>query len=189
MQRAQIVKNVGYRVRLRPIACRLNELGLELPEIDDDWIIGPARDDGIPVSNIRTQHQFTLGFDHIHNFRSDTTRIEGDTKFGFLTLHVQINLQGANLDIQPTLRPGERVPPPMVKVVEKAVDIRYPHDSGLQGALEAQGYRLSWVRESRLQRLIDLEGWERVTTKAPDGSLIQFRLRDRPEDQVLICRC
>jgi hypothetical protein len=85
--------------------------------MDDDWIILSAVDDGLKVANVRTQHQFTLGYDHVHHFTSDTTRQEGETKFGFLVLLVQIYLQGSSLTIEPTLRPGERVPPAKVNIV------------------------------------------------------------------------
>jgi hypothetical protein len=32
----------GYRVRLSPIACRLDDLGLPLPEMDEDWFISQS---------------------------------------------------------------------------------------------------------------------------------------------------
>lgn len=35
----QIKKNKGCRVQLEPIACRLDEKGRELPEVNDDWTI------------------------------------------------------------------------------------------------------------------------------------------------------
>jgi hypothetical protein len=186
--KSKLVKNIGYRIRLRPIASRLNDFGLELPEIDDDWIVQSAGDDGIVIANVRTQHQFTLGYDHVHHFTSDTTRRQGELKFGFLTLTVQIYLQRANLSIQPAFRPGERVPPPAVKVTEKIVDFRYPSDSGIQATLQAQGFKVSWALESRLYRLVEFEGWQRVIIRDNDGALVQFKVKDRRDDQVLVFR-
>lgn len=188
MQKSQLAKNLGYHVRLRPIACRLDPLGLELPFVDDHWVIRSALDDGIKISNIRTQHFFKLGYDHVHHFTSDTTQASTGTKYGFLTLLVQIYLQGENLTIEPTLRPGERVPPSKVKIVEREVDIRYPSDSGIQAALIARECQVAWVRVSRLARLIDIEGWQRVIVRDSGGLLVQFRIKDYPEDQVLIWR-
>lgn len=184
MQKAQLVKNVGYRMRLLPRASNIDHLGRELLQTDDDWLVQSANDDGLLISNMRTSHQHTLGYDQIHHFTSDTSRREGQTKFGFLSLTVQLYLQGNVVKMQPTYRPGEAVPWPQPKTIEKNVDIAYPADTGLQQHLQAEGYRVSWVLESRLARLVDLEGWERVTMQERDGTLIQYRLKD----QVLICK-
>jgi hypothetical protein len=188
MQKAQLVKNVGYRMRLLPKACIIDQYGIELPQTDDDWLVLSANENGLIISNLHTSHQHTLGYDQIHHFTSDTSRREGETKFGFLVLMIQLYLQGNVVKMQPTFKPGEAVPWPKPKTVEKNVDIAYPADAGLQRDLQAQGYRVIWVLESRLARLVDLEGWERVTTQERDGTLVQYRLKDRHEDQVLICK-
>ena len=109
MQFDQIKKNVGYRVQLVPQACRLDEKGNELPAIDDDWIIQEVFKGGVRISNVRTQHHTILGLDHIHHFTSNPDRSQGGIKYGFLTLNVQIFLQGNNLSVRPSGRPGEAV--------------------------------------------------------------------------------
>ena len=183
MQKAQLAKNIGERVRFRPIACRLNQIGQELPQIDDDWLIMSEADNGI-VANIRTQHQFTLGFDHVHHYTSDTTRREGNAKFGFLTLLVQVFLQDRDVRIEPT-KPGEPVAPPRVNIVERLVDFEYPARSGLKAIFDGQGMKLSWVLESRLHSL-EFAGWTRVIMREHEGAYVQYRVKDIPGDQVLV---
>jgi hypothetical protein len=184
MQKAQLVKNIGERVRFRPIACRLDQIGQELPHIDDDWLIMSEADNGIVVANIRTQHQFTLGFDHVHHYTSDTTRREGDTKFGFLTLLVQVFMQDRSVRIEPT-KPGESVAPPRANIVERLVDFEYPARSGLKALFDAQGFKLSWVLEARL-RSLEFSGWKRVIVREHEGVYVQYRVKDRQDDQVLV---
>lgn len=104
-------RNVGQRVQLEPIACQLDEAGNELKQINDDWLIQEVRSDIIRIDNVRTSHVAKLGKDHVHHYTSNPNRFEGGYKYGFLTLHVQIFLQGVHLWIRPTLRPGERVSP------------------------------------------------------------------------------
>jgi hypothetical protein len=102
-----------------------------------------------------------------------------------LNLLVQIYIQGANVWVRPTAQPGTPVPPPEVRIEDRAVDFRYPSDSGLQDQLIAQGYRVSWALESRIARLLDLEGWEIVHVRTDNG-LMRFRAKDPRDDQILI---
>lgn len=104
-------KNVGYRVQLQPVAQRLDAQDIVLQPIDDDWIIQSVGTDIVEISNIRTGHRTNLGKDHIHNFTSNPDRCTGGLKYGFLTLRVQISMQGDALRIRPTLRPGEPLAP------------------------------------------------------------------------------
>ena len=48
---------------LRPIAKRFDggPHGAELSSIDDDWRVGILTDEGLPISNTRTDHGTTLG--------------------------------------------------------------------------------------------------------------------------------
>jgi hypothetical protein len=100
-------KNVGYRVQLQPIAQHLDHRGVELQTIDDDWVIQSVGGETVEISNLRTGHRTNLGKDHIHNFTSNPDRCTEGLKYGFLTLRVQISMQGPALRIRPTLRPGE----------------------------------------------------------------------------------
>jgi hypothetical protein len=103
----QLNKSIGCCVQLAPIACRLDENNRELSTIDDDWIIEEVTDAGVEIRNVRTSHVIILGKDHIRNFTSDPYRSMGRIKFGFLTLYVQVFLQGYRCWIRPIERPGE----------------------------------------------------------------------------------
>jgi hypothetical protein len=184
----QMKKNVGCRVQLIPIACRVDEKGHELSPIDDDWIIDEVSTAGVRVSNVRTGHVTTLGKDHVHHFTSNPDRSRAGILYGFLTLNVQVFLQGNKVWVRPNARPGEPLKPRLDEVVEKWVDIKYPFDSGLQRRLEAAGYRVAWCLDTNLSRKIDLENWEIVVAPDAQGVPTKFRLKDRPADQTLIKR-
>jgi hypothetical protein len=186
MQWEQMKKNVGCRVQLVPAACRLDEAGNELPSIDDDWIIQDVSSAGVRISNLRTQHTTTLGADHIHHFTSNPDRTQGGVRYGFLTLNIQVFLQGNNLRIRPNHRPGEPVRLEVQRVVEKWVDIAYPSMKGLQGKLEKEGYRVGWCRDADLARKIDLEGWEVVVEPDANSVPTSFHMQDLPTNQTLV---
>jgi hypothetical protein len=184
----QMKHNVGCRVQLVPVPCRLDEHGCELPQVDDDWIVLEVSTTGVRISNARTAHVTILGKDHVHHFTSNPDRSQGGIAHGFLTLNVQVFLQGNEIWVRPNTRPGEVVKLQSTKVVEKDVDIKYPSDSGIQQRLEAAGYRVAWCLNTNLSRKIDLEGWEIVIEPDINGVPTKFRLRDRPTDQTLIKR-
>lgn len=77
---------------------------------------------------------------------------------------------------------------PAAGPVEKWVDFRYPHDSGLQATLEAKGYKVAWCSDRNLARRVDLEGWEVVKEACADGVLAKLRLKDRPANQTLLMK-
>ncbi len=113
MNWAQFKKNIGMRVQIEPIACRLNAQGHELPDENDDWIVERVSEaDVVSLRNIRTDHVAQLGKDHIYDFRSNPARSAGGITYGFLVLKVQIFLQGAKLWLRPNGKPGERVSTP-----------------------------------------------------------------------------
>jgi hypothetical protein len=117
MNKEQLKKNVGDLVRLIPIAHRLDAKGHPLPQIDDEWRIESVTDAGVRLSLARTGHGRTLGFDHICEYTSD--RIEQGVRYGFLTLKVQLSIQGNNVNVTPT-RPGvpvaPRIPPDPIRL-------------------------------------------------------------------------
>jgi hypothetical protein len=109
MNLAQLKKNLFQRVQLRPIVCQRAQDERELKGEDDDWIIQEVSDNGIRISNIRTQHCVILGQDHIHHYTSNPERSQHGIKHGFLTLNVQIFLRGAEVAIEPNPSPGRPV--------------------------------------------------------------------------------
>jgi hypothetical protein len=185
----RIKKSTGERVQLRPAALELDPIGRLMPTADHIWIIGAVTDDWVEVSNTSTRHFTKLGKDHIHHYTTnpDETHRTG-VPHGFFTLNVQIYIRGDQVTITPTARPGEAVTPNDAQASELLVDLRYPADSGLQAELVRAGYRIAWVAESRVARLVNLGGWSVVVHRAPNGNLVRFRVRDRPEDKVLIQR-
>lgn len=182
----QMKRNVGCRVQLIPTPCRLDEHGRELPQVDDDWMIENVVDAGVRISSINWGHVATLGKDHIHHFTSNPDQSQSGIQHGFLTLNVQVFLQGKRLWVRPNARPGEPVKAQLAEVVEKWVDFNYPLDSGLQRKLEDAGYRVAWSVDTKLSHRIDLEGWEIVVERDVQGVPTKFRLKDRLADQTLI---
>lgn len=178
MNKDMMKKNVNAHVLLVPPACRLDHNGLELKAtVDDDWWrVESVDDDGVKISDPRTGHFRTLGYDHIYKFTSDGTK-NGAVR-GFLSLHVQVFVQGNNVRVVPNARPGEPLPPRQPEIVEKMVDIGYPAASGIQQRLESHGYTLGWTRPERVNGLIDLEGYEGVVEGDARGRLATFRTRD-----------
>ncbi len=68
---------------------------------------------------------------------------------------------------------------------ESWVDASYPNDSGLLRQMSEDGFEIRWEFDSRLRRRTELEDWE-IVEHPDDRSTL--RLRDRPENQTLICR-
>jgi hypothetical protein len=185
MNKDMMKKNVYVHVLLQPPANWLDQNGLPAKApFEDRWIVTAVRDEGVEIAN--RGYSRLLGYDHINKFTSDGTK--GGNRLGFLTLNVQVTVQGMEVRIEPT-RPGVAISPKTPQVIDKLVDLRYPVDSGLQARIEASGYRVAWALESRLSRLIDLEGYELVIEPDRNGVLCSFRVKDRPIDQVLVkCR-
>ena len=109
MKLDQLKKNVGYHVNLHPVAICLDNHGNELEHCDYDWVIQEVTDRGVRIGNIHTAHTTLLGRDHIHHFTTNPARRAAPgINYGFLTLTVQLFLQGSKVLVRPTARPGER---------------------------------------------------------------------------------
>jgi hypothetical protein len=52
------------------------------------------------------------------------------------------------------------------------VDLEYASRSGLQGRLEQSGFTVRWIRDDRLARAVELEGWEKVVEQGDLGPQI-----------------
>jgi hypothetical protein len=78
-------------------------------------------------------------------------------------------------------RPGVRAidAPRPAPLAVRWVDLNYPRDSGLQAALERDGYVVRWSNDSRLARRLDIEGWSLVIGESDGGGVI-FKVRDDP---------
>lgn len=174
MKKDQMKKNVGTWVQLVPTPLRLDPHGLPLTSTDDDWFVERLSDAGVVIKNPRTGHVTELGEDSVHHWHSNPGRTRGETRYGFLVLNVQVYIQGDTIRIRPT-RPGEPLPAQSPEIVTKSVDLKYPSDSGILGRLEAEGFKLSWVRPERVAGLVDGKGWELVIEPDRYGKLAKFR--------------
>ena len=100
----QALKKMSWsRVKLRPLPRRFHHLtGIELPPVDDTWLIESATSEALPISLNATGHGTVLPFDHIHHFMSGI-----GNEPGCLILHAQISISGDRLWVEPTARPGQ----------------------------------------------------------------------------------
>jgi hypothetical protein len=95
MNKAQLQKNVGSRVRLRPQATEA--LGAH----DDDWTVRKVTDETLELVNERTHHVATLGLDAVKTYTSDPWRDAAGVKYGFLSLTVAVKLlESGRTDIE-----------------------------------------------------------------------------------------
>ena len=179
----QLKRNVGFQIRTEPTPCWLDEHGILLSNIDDDWIIKDVLSETVELSNTRTGHVIILGKDHIHHFTSNPHR---GPNYGFLTLHVQIFVRGNECSIRPNFKPGEAVKPPAVEIFEKDVSIDYPEKTGIIQKLKNEGYRSFWCADCNLAEMLDVKGWERVIERDRNGTLCSFRVKDRVSDLFLL---
>src|SRR6266853_6192122 len=146
MNKEMMKKNLHVHVQLRPPVCRLDQNGFEVKPVtyvgeNDSWFIEDVSDAGVRISH-PSGYVKTLNYDHIYKFTSDESK--SGRRRGFLTLLVQLFIQGNEIRIEPT-RPGAPLPPKSPSVVEKVVEIGYPQRSGMQARLMTQGYSLGWA--------------------------------------------
>ena len=100
MNRKMLAKSQYTRMRLRPIAERIDTLGRKLAPMDDTWIVRSVSDHGLGLANIRIGLSLIVPYDHIHEFRSDLS-VQDGLKHGFLLLLSQVRLQGNRATLEP----------------------------------------------------------------------------------------
>ena len=200
MNWAQLKKNIGMRVQIEPIACRLDAQGHELPHENDDWIVESISEtDVLSLRNIRTGHIAQLGKDHIYDFRSNPARSTDGITHGFLVLKMQIFLQSAKLWLRPNAKPGERVSPPaMSRRRPKATPALAPQRLAIRerSAAEILGHlkgKLSYqfresVEELYIGRWTPEPGWQATVHDLPSklsGSLWYCSFREVGSDTLV----
>lgn len=97
MNKEKLSQMQGTRVKLRPMARRIDDDGQDLERIDDAWTLQTATRERINLSNPRTAHMFELGTDHVREYMTDIT---GRTD-GFLILKSQISLSRLHVSVEP----------------------------------------------------------------------------------------
>jgi hypothetical protein len=187
MKRDQLEKNIGWRVKIAPPAIHLDPTGRELPPRTEDWIIVEVTNAEVRIEEAAGRRLTTiLGTDAVASFTSDPSRsTPGNIPCGLLLLKVQMYIQGDKITFAPCLRPGARVPPQPVHIVEQQVDTQYPVTSGMQQRLEAAGYRVRWSAVSRVATL-EREGWEVVVESDQHGMPTKYYVITQPENLVYV---
>ncbi len=155
----QLKKNVGCRVQLQPVACRLDKSGRELESIDDDWVIDGVMSDGLHILNARTGHVTTLGKDHVHHFTTNPGRREGGLQYGFLILHVQVFLQGRRVWVLPNSRPGQTVSPSGTSSEEQVLRARLLDE---RFKMVVEDYRRRGTPQPMIETFTDLSQKEKA---------------------------
>ncbi len=107
MNKSHFKGNLHKRVRLVPIAKRVDEFGREIDQIDDDWVIDAVDETGITLRNPRNCYCPPVSYDQIHSFTADPIRSNGGQECGFLVMKVQIYMGPNKIWVVPNLRPGE----------------------------------------------------------------------------------
>ena len=132
MQKSKLKNSSGTHVRLIPPAHSILN-GYRLPQRDDVWITDAEMEgDALTIRNISTNHVVRLGLDQIHHFDSDQSSEEDGIKRGFLTLLVQISMEGVNVNVRPLPAYyrrliagalGARVEKPCQEATERALSV------------------------------------------------------------------
>ena len=187
MNRDQLKKNVGRRVKIQPAAIHLDALGRERPTRNEDWTVVDVTDDEVRIEEDAVTPLTTrFGIDAVASFTSDPSRSVGDGKqYGFLLLKVQMYIQGDVITFASCLRPGERLPPPAVQIVDRRVGIGFARETGLEKRMAINGFRLYWAKLSSIAQL-EREGWEILLEPDEHGILTRYHVSTRPENQVLM---
>ncbi len=103
MNKDKLLKMRHKKLKVRPIAVRVEANGKELPARDDWWQIEDVNKDKIKLGNPVTSHSFVVGMDHVYEYRTDYT---GGSD-GFLLLKSQIILKAGSVHIEPLLLQGD----------------------------------------------------------------------------------
>ena len=103
MNRDQIKKSIGTKIRFRPRA-----VTLQGDVVDDDWILTNAEDDHIVLQRVGGGHIAKIGYDQLYGYTSDPLRNVGMEKFGFLNLFGRLMIDGARIEFEPAPAPRIR---------------------------------------------------------------------------------
>jgi hypothetical protein len=86
----QKISEMRYkRVRIRPVARRVDQSGIELPQIDDVWLVTSAPKGEMNLENTRTGH-------NVREYMTDIGRTDG-----FLILKSQVTLYARGYAVEP----------------------------------------------------------------------------------------
>lgn len=96
MNKGKLSEMKYKRVRVRPIARRIDPNGIELPPIDDAWMLTQTTREELILQNLRTHHNVQIGTDHVREYMTDSGHTDG-----FLILKSQIILSLRGFEVEP----------------------------------------------------------------------------------------
>jgi hypothetical protein len=160
--------------------------GRPLPNRHEMWVIRDVARIGVRLEQDKPLGlTVLLGLDVIHRFDTDASRsVAGGTQYGHLLLGQQMFIQNDVITYKPCPRPGERVEPAPVTIVDLLVESEFPEASGMGPRLRAAGYSLHWVRPERVPS-IELNGGQLVI-EHHNGRPTQFHTGSGRNLQVLV---
>jgi hypothetical protein len=85
MNKQMLSRQQNKQLRVRPVARRIYSPDLELPPVDDKWILSFTPNGDINLQNTATSQNVTFGVDHVREYVSDCGKSDG-----FLMLKSQI---------------------------------------------------------------------------------------------------
>lgn len=100
MNKSQLKKNEGFRVKLRP-----PPQSRDGHIVDRDWVITSVEDDRVRLDEPVAGYSFPLGLDSIYSFATNPKLDTPAIRNGFLVLHAQIILDGNTVHVEPFLAP------------------------------------------------------------------------------------
>jgi hypothetical protein len=106
MNKDQLVKSVGFHVRLVPAP--ITRQGMVA---DEDWIVRRVETDRVELERTVAGHVKTLGIDQIHHFSTDPERDACGVRHGFYNLLGQIIIDGPKVVFDPAPSPRTRTQP------------------------------------------------------------------------------
>ncbi len=77
MNKKSLSKMQYKRLRIDPPARRIDANGVELPQIDDVWLVTEASRGELVLKNPRSDQHVTLGSDHVREYTTDVGRSDG----------------------------------------------------------------------------------------------------------------
>jgi hypothetical protein len=90
MNKSKLSEMQGKRVKIRPVARRIDPRGFDLEPIDEAWSIESATKCQLTLRSQRSGQGVVIGTDHVREFMTDTNI--SPRSDGFLILKSQVSL-------------------------------------------------------------------------------------------------
>ena len=111
MRREKLIQNIGQLYLLQPLPHFLDRRGRATPR-RDPWRLEAVSDDAARLKNKRTNQAVEIGLDSIYGYGADPqAKNTGELHTGILQLKVQLTVDGNEITVLATARPGEALFP------------------------------------------------------------------------------